>query len=403
MAPCVMSIFGANPKRIGGLEMLSREMAVQLAAAGWKSVACFHYPPPESVRRFLEEPGTVIEVLPNTSAINWSTISHVARLLRQYRPAVLYLNLVRLVSFYPWLARCCSVRHVFIADETSRPEGYAGNRSASWKRAASQALNWPTDGVVAASDCIARFDEAFGLVRDGRLSRIYNGIDLTRPLGDGSVFRAKYRIPEDRAIVLGVSWMIPEKGIEDLLDAARLVLAVNPDVHFVMVGEGPSRARFMEYAEQSGIADHVTWAGLVEDPMGDGVYSIADVVCQLSRWQEAFGFVIAEAMAHSKPVVATNVGGIPEVVQDGATGFVVARRDPGAAAEKILYLLENARLRRRMGEEGRARVEQLFDLKRTVAELIALFGVPGQASRVRSSSNPGAEALKTVSTIPGSG
>jgi glycosyltransferase involved in cell wall biosynthesis len=225
------------------------------------------------------------------------------------------------------------------------------------------------------SDCAAQFDEALGLVRNGKVARIYNGVDLTRPLGDGRLFRGKYSIPENRAVVLGVSWMIPEKGILDLLDAAKLVLSSNPDVHFVMVGEGPYRPQHMEYAAQTGIADHVTWTGLVEDPIAEGAYDAADVFCQLSRWQEAFGFVIAEAMACRKPVIGTSVGGIPEIVQNGTAGFRVPPRQPAVAAQRILQLLGDAPLRRRMGDAGRARVEELFDLRRTVADLIALYGI----------------------------
>lgn len=135
------------------------------------------------------------------------------------------------------------------------------------------------------------------------------------------------------------------------------------------------RPQYMEYAAQTGIADHVTWTGLVEDPIAEGVYDAADVFCQLSRWREAFGFVIAEAMACRKPVIGASVGGVPEVVQDGTAGFLVPLRQPAVAAQRILQLLGDAPLRRRMGDAGRARVEELFDLRRTVADLIALYGI----------------------------
>lgn len=376
MPGCVMSIFGVVPKRIGGIEMFARELSSQLASAGWRSVVCFRGEPAESVRRFLEAPGITIEVVPDAHVLSWTAFRHVAKLLRRYRPDVLHLNFVGLASLYPWLARCCSVRRILLTDHTSRLEGNASIRSVWWKRAIGQALNWPMSRVIAVSDYVARFDEALGLVRNGNIARIYNGVDLTRPPGDGRVFLGKHSIPENRAVVLGVSWMIPEKGILDLLDAAKLVLSSNPDAHFVMVGEGAYRPQYMEYAAQAGIADHVTWTGLVEDPIAEGVYCAADVVCQLSRWQEAFGFVIAEAMACRKPVVGTSVGGIPEVVKDGTTGFLVPPRQPAVAAQRIFQLLGDASLRRRMGDAGRARVEELFDLRRNVADLIALYGIP---------------------------
>ncbi len=390
MPGCVMSIFGVVPKRIGGVEMFARELSSQLAGAGWSSVVCFCREPLESVRRFLEIPGVTIEVVPDTHELNWTALRHVAKLLRRYRPDVLHLSFVGFVSLYPWLARCRSVRRILMTDQGSRPEGYASNRPVWWKRAIRRALNWPTNRVIAVSDYVARLDGDLGLVRSGNIVRIYNGVDLTRPLGDGRLFCRKYSIPENRAIVLGVSWMIPEKGILDLLDAAKLVLSSNPDVHFVMVGEGAYRPQYMKYAVQTGIADHITWTGLVEDPIAEGVYGAADVICQLSRWQEACPFVVAEAMACRKPVVGTSVGGIPEIVKDETTGFLVPPRRPAAAAQRILQLLGDASLRRRMGDAGRARVEEMFDLRRNVADLIALYGIsndPARAGRVQSGGN----------------
>jgi glycosyltransferase involved in cell wall biosynthesis len=109
--------------------------------------------------------------------------------------------------------------------------------------------------------------------------------------------------------------------------------------------------------------------------MAEGVYAAAEIVCQMSRWEEVFGFVIAEAMASGKPVVATRVGGIPELIDDGQTGFLVDRGDHQAMADKILALLADANLRRSMGCAGRLKAEIRFDLKKNVAELLRSYGI----------------------------
>jgi glycosyltransferase involved in cell wall biosynthesis len=114
---------------------------------------------------------------------------------------------------------------------------------------------------------------------------------------------------------------------------------------------------------------------LIDDPLASGVYPAADVVCQLSRWQEAFGWMIAEAMACSRPVVATRVGGIPELVEDGISGYLVNRRQPAEAADRILRLLEDRELRHKMGTSGRRAVETRFNLQRNVAQLLELYGI----------------------------
>src|SRR6185295_14946241 len=100
--------------------------------------------------------------------------------------------------------------------------------------------------------------------------------------------------------------------------------------------EGDYRQEYMRQAVEMGIEDRVTWTGMVEDVFGEGVYAAADVVCQFSRWEEVFGWMIAEAMAHGKPVVTTRVGGIPEVVQDQECGYLVDRGDTETMANKVL-------------------------------------------------------------------
>jgi len=119
----------------------------------------------------------------------------------------------------------------------------------------------------------------------------------------------------------------------------------------------------MRLAGDMGIADHVTWTGIVRDPFGEGLFAAADVVCQVSRWEEVFGWVIAEAMAFSRPLVATRVGGIPELVQDGKSGFLTDRGDVEGMARRILELLGDDALRRRMGKSGRRIAEEKFDLR----------------------------------------
>ena len=143
----------------------------------------------------------------------------------------------------------------------------------------------------------------------------------------------------------------------------------------MVVGEGPYREQYMKAAVEMGIEDRVTWTGMVEDPFGEGVFEAADVVCQFSRWEEVFGWMIAEAMAHAKPVVATRVGGIPELINDGASGFLVQRGDTAAMSERILTLLSDREMCARMGQAGCETVSDKFDLRKNVAQLISSYGI----------------------------
>jgi glycosyltransferase involved in cell wall biosynthesis len=219
------------------------------------------------------------------------------------------------------------------------------------------------------------------LLHRERFFSIYNGIELNQSWNnarDAQRFRRKYEIPAHKSIVAQLSWMIPEKGILDLLEAARLVVGRDPNAHFVLAGDGAYREQFIERSIAVGLRDNITWTGNLLDPRGEGVYAAADVVCQMSRWEEVFGFVIAEAMAAGKPVVATRAGGIPELVEDGRTGYLVERGDHEAMAGKILALLGDPSLRQQMGEAGRLAAETQFDLTANVARLLERYGIAGR-------------------------
>jgi L-malate glycosyltransferase len=172
-----------------------------------------------------------------------------------------------------------------------------------------------------------------------------------------------------------VSWLVPEKGIDVLLRAMKQVFASGSDVHLIVVGEGPKRSEYEALACQLGIADRVIFTGSISQPTQAGVFDAADICCQMSQWEEAFGLVIAEAMAAGRPVVASRVGGVPELVANGETGFLVDRRDEKEAASRILELVQDRTLRTRMGAAGRERARKFFDLKTNVARLLDEWGV----------------------------
>ena len=374
----LVSVFGIEPARIGGAEAYARELSVQLGERGWQSVLCFLKEPPEAVRSYLQLPNVRIEVIEDSWQTRWRAIIGVWRILRRYQPEILHLHFTGFIGPYPWLAKLCSVKQVVFTDHSSQPEGHVIQRAPFWKRSLARLVNRPMTRVITVSEygyrCVAGRD----LFPAERLQMVYNSADLSRASDRDEravEFRRKHSIPQDRTLIAQVSWIIPEKGIGDLLAAARLVVSKNPNVHFVVVGEGAHRERYTRQTVEMGLEDHVTWTGQVEDPTGEGVFIAADVVCQVSRWEEVFGYVIAEAMSFGKPMVATRVGGIPELVEDGKTGFVVERGDAGAIAESILTLAADRQLRERMGDAGLAVASARFDLKRNVARVVRSYGI----------------------------
>jgi glycosyltransferase involved in cell wall biosynthesis len=376
-SPVAVLAFGINARRVGGIEMHTRDLVSRLAERGWKVVLCFHQEPAPEVRQYLSLPNVTWDVLPNAWSNSWQTCRDLLRIVRQYRPRLLHLQFTPFLSLNAWIARLNGVRGIVVTDHGSHPEGYRPRLQPWWKRTVAHLLNAPVSAVISVSDYNLRVLAALGTIPASRLHRIYNGADLVRAnkeaIAAGANFRSRHGIPPGRVLVTQVSWIIPEKGVRDVLEAARLALPREPSLHFAFVGDGKYREEYARLAAEYGISDHVTWTGLVKDPMSEGVFAATDLSCQASRWEEAFGLVLAEAMAFGKPIVATRVGGIPEVVQDGVTGFLVGRGDTAALAEKFVALARDPDLRERLGRAGRLRAETEFDLRKNVGATMDLY------------------------------
>ena len=372
----LVSVFGVQPLRIGGTETFARELSLQLGQRGWKSVLCFQSRPAEEVARFLDLPNVSLEVLENSTGFSLGAASKLATLLRRHKPEILHLHFTGFVGLFPWLAKLLSVKKVFFTDHSSRPANYTPRLAPFWKRALVRLINYPITRVVCVSKYGCHCMRTLDLLESQRYELVYNGVDLTRVepnAARGVEFRRRFGVPESRKVIAQISWIIPEKGIPDLLDVAKFVVARDQNAHFIIVGEGPYREQYMKHAREMGLGDNVTWTGLIMDPFGEGVFDAADIVCQFSRWEELFGWMIAEAMAHRKPIVATHVGGIPELVADGESGYLVERDNPIAAAEKLLDLLRDSDLRYKMGAEGCRRVHTEFNLRQNVEQLLRTY------------------------------
>lgn len=373
----VALLFGVQPLRIGGVEFFTRELAGQLAVHGWRLVAIFGGPPPPQVAAFLDSSNLAIEVVPSLEFSNLHSIPPVWNILRKYRPRVFHFHFLNFIGPYPWLAKLQSVERVYFTAHGSNPSGYVAHRAAAWKRLVAGLINFPLQRTFCVSEYVHQTMVTQNLLPAERFLRIYNGIPIPGLPADGDAaasFRARFGIPQEKKLIVQVSWIIPEKGIDDLLAAAKLVLERNPNTHFAFVGNGNPLPQYRTMAQEMGIGSSVTFTGLMDNPMAEGAYTAADLFCLASRWEEAFGWVLAEAMSFQKPVVATHVGAIPEVVQNGVTGILVPPQNPRELAAAILKVLDHPD-RQRMGEAARQRVEELFDLRSMVRQLIHEYGV----------------------------
>ena len=168
------------------------------------------------------------------------------------------------------------------------------------------------------------------------------------------------------------------KGVDTVIRALPRVLQAAPQASFVVIGGGDQRASLEGLAEQMGVRSKVVFAGRVEDRELKSYYQKAEVFVLPSR-QEGFGIVFLEAMAFAKPVIGGDVGGTPDIVVDGETGFLVKHGDVDTLANRLISLLQDADLRRRMGVAGRRRLEENYTFDRFRERLSDLLDGQGSA------------------------
>jgi glycosyltransferase involved in cell wall biosynthesis len=219
-----------------------------------------------------------------------------------------------------------------------------------------------------------------------KVELISNSVDLAQFDEPGADDPMPPTANEGRTVTVGFLGRLEEqKGAVYLIRAAAKVLAHNRAVRFVIAGDGRLREPLESLARKLGVAEAVTFLGWRRDSAA--LLKQIDILAMPSLW-EAFGLSAAEAMAAGKPVVASSVEGLPEVVEDGRTGILVSPADDDALARAILDLSVDPARRRAMGIAGRARVERLFSLDQMIARNEQLYQRLADAGRVVPATEP---------------
>jgi glycosyltransferase involved in cell wall biosynthesis len=242
-------------------------------------------------------------------------------------------------------------------------------------------LRW-MDQVV----CVSKAQVEFVLaakVAPERVTVIRNAIHCSRFNRPDAAYRKKIEMlfsARPARIVGAAGRLSPEKGFDVLVRAAQLVRQKRPDVGFVVFGDGPLAKSLQEQASRLGIADGFVLAGFREDL--DQFMPHLDVLAVPSH-AEGLPNVALEAHAAAVPIVATAVGGLPEIVDDQKTGFLVAPQDATAMADKLVNILECEERRSSMGEAGRKKVNREFSFDIQAALYLDLFEAVRSRSRMK--------------------
>jgi glycosyltransferase involved in cell wall biosynthesis len=220
---------------------------------------------------------------------------------------------------------------------------------------------WGIDCIVAISESIRLQLEVSG-IPSSKIRTIYEGMDLS--IYPQNPDREKSG-SEKPTVVGTVAHLSPEKGIQYLIEAASLIRDVRRKIRFVVVGDGACLPEIKALTQKKGLGDVFQFAGFHSNT---SQFMKTFDIFVLPSLSEGLSSAILEAMATSLPIIATEVGGIPELVKNGDNGLLVAPADPESLSLAIQRLVDNPDESRRMGLRGRNRMEEQFTLERKIEE-----------------------------------
>lgn len=228
--------------------------------------------------------------------------------------------------------------------------------------------------VIAISDAVKdHLITDFNIKRDN-IFLIYTGVDsevFAGRIEGNEKDLLKYNLGFDKSPVIGsVSRLSPVKGLRYLLFAMKDILREVPSARLLLVGEGPSKDYLMELAKKLGIENHIFFA--LNTTETERFLSIIDVFVFYSL-KEGLGLSLLEALAAGKPCVASSVGGVSSIVEDGITGILVPPKDSHALKEAIIKVLKDKELRASLAERGRELVKERFSMEKMVEGVIDVY------------------------------
>ena len=298
-------------------------------------------------------------------------IKGVRALIKKYNPDIVYAH----SSKAGVIARAADIglrnRCVY------NPHGWAFNMRCSAKKKAMytaiEKIAAPfCDKIICISDAEKQSALDKKICREDKLQVIFNGVDIESYENGvrGAIKRKDLNIPEDAFVVGMVGRMSPQKAPDVFVKMAKQVKDEVPNAHFIIVGNGNQEDEIRKYAEDNGFSNSLHITGWVDNPMS--YVELFDVACLLSRW-EGFGLALPEYMMAGKPIVASRVDAIPNIIRNGENGLLVEVDDDIGASKAVLRILREDGLRKKIVAQGLEDVHNRFNARRVSEEHSKLF------------------------------
>jgi len=231
--------------------------------------------------------------------------------------------------------------------------------------------------IIAVSEFTRRELHQYYRVKDQQIHVIHNGVDVNKfkPEDDKSKAKQELGFKPDDIAILSVGRLYARKGLFTLIESMPAVVRKFPHAKFIVSGRGQSNEmkKLIIHAEKLGVRNNIVFTGYYPDAKLPRLYQAADVFA-FSTFYENLPFAVLEALSTGLPVVTTNVGGIPEMIENGKNGFLVQPFNSRELADRILYYLEHPQTAAEMASSARKIIEERFDWRLIVQKVLKVYG-----------------------------
>lgn len=353
----------------GGAENLMPKILAKIDTAEFDQRVCvLQVKDNNPIARELKGIGVPVDFVPIPRLRNLTNLPRLLSYLRRVKPDIVHTQLEFSGTLGCFATKLLGIPNVttFHTFHAPKDEGRSHWRyELMWA-----SFRYFADLILAVSESVRSNIIEVGRLPAGKVITMHNGIEINgfskESVSKAVVKRSDFDIPEDAKVILTVAVLRKPKGIQFVLEALPQILQEAPDTYYLIIGDGKYRHTLEELARSSKIAERVRFAGFRTDI--PALLALGDIFI-LPTLDDALPTVLMEAMAARKPLIASNVGGVPEILQDGINGILVPPGDPQAIGEACVELLTDRELIEAYTAAGFEIVQKNFNIDTQVAKL----------------------------------
>ena len=377
----ILYLANLNPNKFGSMEEHALFLSRELKRRGHECYLGFVSEPDPEISRMFKEAGALIltvycgntPLVGSRSSLQISEMLALRRMVVRNRIDLVHINFMGLTN-PAFLGVYLTRAKIVFTEHASGLPLQRGPLKLLLSRCIHAVIARRVSKYIGVSNYVRDRFRLTHHVSGDKTVTIYNGVNLERfyPRDKGEA-RKELGLPLGRPIICSVAMLIQEKGIQNLIKATSLLVHEHAlqDMLVLVVGEGYYHNELQKLAAELSVSGHIRFLGRRSDVQT--IIAASDVVVVPSLWQEAFGLIIAEAMASGRPVVASRLGGIPELVESGISGFLVEPGNVNELAEVVYDLIMHQAKLQTLADMALINAQQLFDISVQSKILVDVF------------------------------